>query len=412
MTRKGSAVQRLRLQTPGRPVFEVSLGTRDEREAEIIAYRDYGDKIAEHKAALLARRPHTETAWRRELEPGLHDTPNGKIFATATELHHLDAEGRTVRTVPNGRERTDFIAVPSRLGINVPIAIGEATAAADFTGPAVKSADDTIIDTYLKHAGITGYSAKEAWDIFALFKRLTNNKPLSRCTRDDGRALVRYMQEQNPKIKRGTIQKKLTWLVAAANLAIEEGKLTLNPFAKVLPKKKPGDVMKRLPFDDAEMATIRGKLDKLDTQDQLLVRFLATTGARLGEAYQVESEHVEGGCRYVVCGSKTEASLRRVPLPAGLLPHLPKRITGPLFTGKANAASRRLARFLSDIGITDPRKVAHSWRHRAADRLRAAGCPKDMREALLGHGKRTISDNYGEGFPVPLLREWIDRIGF
>jgi transposase-like protein len=41
----------------------------------------------------------------------------------------------------------------------------------------------------------------------------------------------------------------------------------------------------------------------------------------------------------------------------------------------SDAASKRLNRFLDDIGITDPRKVAHSLRHRAQDRLRAAGCP-------------------------------------
>jgi len=37
------------------------------------------------------------------------------------------------------------------------------------------------------------------------------------------------------------------------------------------------------------------------------------------------------------------------------------------------------AGFLDDCGIADPRKVVHSLRHRAQDRLRAAGCPEDVR---------------------------------
>jgi hypothetical protein len=78
----------------------------------------------------------------------------------------------------------------------------------------------------------------------------------------------------------------------------------------------------------------------------------------------------------------------------------------------SDAASKRLNRFLDDCGITDPRKVVHSLRHRAQDRLRAAGCPEDVRWALLGHEEKTVAAGYGEGFPVPMLKKWIDKIGF
>jgi hypothetical protein len=30
---------------------------------------------------------------------------------------------------------------------------------------------------------------------------------------------------------------------------------------------------------------------------------------------------------------------------------------------------------------------------------------------MLGHGERTGAADYGVGFPVPMLKEWIDRIG-
>jgi integrase len=120
----------------------------------------------------------------------------------------------------------------------------------------------------------------------------------------------------------------------------------------------------------------------------------------------------ERGCRYMIVGRKTSQSLRRVPLPAAVLPFLPRKIGERLFPGDARGASKRLNRFLKKVGIGDRRKVVHSLRHRAQDRLRAAGCPEDCRWAILGHEKETVAAGYGEGFPVPLLRRWIDKIGF
>ena len=139
---------------------------------------------------------------------------------------------------------------------------------------------------------------------------------------------------------------------------------------------------------------------------------LATTGLRRGEAFEIDSEQTEGGCRFVIVGTKTEASRRRVPFPAELLPYLPAKIAGPLFTGRKDSATKRLTGFLREIGIVDAAKVAHSFRHRAQDRLRAAGVPEDVRWALLGHEKRTVASSYGKGFPVPMLKKAIDKIGF
>jgi hypothetical protein len=99
-------------------------------------------------------------------------------------------------------------------------------------------------------------------------------------------------------------------------------------------------------------------------------------------------------------------------LPVDVLPYLPKKIQAPLFEGSPRPASKRLNRFFNDIGIADKRKVVHSLRHRAQDRLRAVGCPQDIRWALLGHEERTVAEGYGEGFPVALLKKWIDKIGF
>jgi integrase len=273
---------------------------------------------------------------------------------------------------------------------------------------AVKTADDAILETYLKHANITGYYAREARHVWSLFQSLTDSKPLKNSTRDDGRKLVAHFEGMG--LKSASIKKKIGWLTAACNLAISEGRLTFNPFSSIVPKLD--DKQTRLPLDDADVKVIKGKLAGLSTSDQLLFRLLACTGMRLSEAFEIENEAKECGIRFSIVGRKTEQSKRRVPFPSSMLAHLPKLIKGPLFPGGAEAASKRLNKFLRDCGITDPRKVIYSLRHRAKDRLRSASCPLEVQYELLGHEIATVAAGYGRGSPVPLLKSWIDRIGF
>jgi|BarGraIncu00222A_1022003.scaffolds.fasta_scaffold35523_1 integrase len=397
--RAGSENYYVKLRSPtGR--IEKSLGTAIRQEAEIIA----GPLVTAHKAALLAARPRMETTFIREYEPGLHTGLNGeRIYATDREIHYLDEN--PVRIESNG--------VLSRQIIG-----GSQSAKSEFKmfdaaydeRPVVpkKSGDDEILDTYLNHRNIEGYARSEAETVWRTFKELTSNKALKDCTRDDGRLLAQHFKDAGNKS--ATVVKKVSWLRAAVRLAIKEGRLQFNPFAEVVAEDD--DKLKRKPLSDADMKVCKKNLGTLSESDQLLFRFLATTGARLGEAFQINGEATELGVRYVVIGSKTEASQRRVPLPADLLARMPKKIVGPLFTGDTSAASTRLNRFLDECGLTDPSIVLHSLRHRAADRLRAYECPIDIRRAILGHEDRSVSEGYGEGFSVKLLRKWIDKIGF
>ena len=400
--RPGSDNWWVKLRSGGRRI-ERSLGTPDRAIADVLA----APLVAEHKARLLEARPRIVLGWRHEYKPGReHVGPDGgRIFATDRELYHLDAQGVTIHTTPNGEPEHRIINLERRLGI--PYAPIEITEAAQ-PKLAVKNGDDALFETYLQHANITGYYEREARAVWALYKQLTDNKPLKDATRDDGRKLAESYKNQ--KIKSATIQKKIGWLTAAVNLAIKEGRLTFNPFSSIVPRRD--DEQKRLPLSDGDIKSTKHNLGQLDDNDQLLFRLLAATGMRLSEAFEIDGELKERGFRYVIVGKKTEQSLRRVPLPAAVLPHLPKAIKGPLFRGGAKAASKRLNRFLNETGIVDPRKVVHSLRHRAQDRLRAAGCPEDMRWAILGHEEKTVAEGYGVGFPVPLLKRWIDKIGF
>jgi integrase len=434
--RSGSQYWRIRFQIGGRSV-EHSLKTMDRREAELAAL----PLIAEHKAKLLAARPRLEPDWVSLFPPGLHVGPpklaegssvmsdleapfanGGRIFATERELHYLDANGAVIRSEANGKFGYRTVNFPigavihwgkSKLSLSEMRRIGPVFDLSKMERPTVptKNGDDAVLETYLKHANITGYYEREARTVWALYKTLTKSKPLKDADRDDGRKLVEHFEGEG--LKSATIAKKVGWLTAACNLAIKEGKLKFNPFASVVPKRN--DSQRRLPLSDDDMKVIKRNLARLSEFDQSLMRLLASTGMRLSEAFEISGEEKERGVRYVMVGKKTEQSLRRVPLPGAVLPYLPKDIKGPLFVSvdrdPADAASKKLNRFLDDCGIDDPRKVVHSLRHRAQDRLRAAGCPEDVRWAILGHEEETVAAGYGEGFPVPLLKKWIDKIG-
>ena len=405
--RPGSRNWHVKLQSPTGRV-ERSLGTPDRVQAEILAL----PMIAEHKVKLLEARPRLETTWQHEYEPGReHIGPGGeRIIAANRELIHLDSEGRITRHSPNGGTAYQLVGRKLTLRSIVEAITGDQSPFSDGVRPRRQehTADDAVIETYLEHANITGHSERETRAVWELYKQLTDGKPLKDATRDDGRKVVQHFESQG--LRSATIQKKITWLNAAVNLAIKESKLTFNPFSSVVPKRD--DKQRRLPLSEADIKNAKRELGQLDESDQLLFRLLAATGMRLSEAFEIHSEMKERGCRYVIIGKKTPQSHRRVPLPAAVLPYLPKVIKGPLFEGGTPAASKRLNKFIRRIGIGDKGKVLHSLRHRAQDRLRAAGCPVDYRWALLGHEEETVAEGYGLGFPVPMLKKWIDKIGF
>ena len=406
--RPGSRNWHVKLQSPTGRV-ERSLGTPDRVQAEILAL----PMIAEHKIKLLEARPRLETTWRHKYEPGReHTSPDGeRIIAADSELIHLDSEGRITRRSPNGGPAYQLVGRQKlTLRSLVEAFTGDQSPFNNEVRPRrqERTADDSIVETYLKHANIGGHSEHETRAVWTLYKQLTDGKPLKDATRDDGRKVVQHFESQG--LRSATIQKKITWLNAAVNLAIKKSKLTFNPFSGIVPKRD--DKQKRLPLSEADIKNAKRELGQLDENDQLLFRLLAATGMRLSEAFEIDSELKERGCRYVIIGKKTPQSHRRVPLPAAVLPYLPKVIKGPLFEGGTPAASKRLNKFIRRIGIGDKGKVLHSLRHRAQDRLRAAGCPVDYRWALLGHEEETVAEGYGLGFPVPMLKKWIDRIGF
>jgi len=406
--RKGSDNWYVRLQPPGQKIVEKSLGTSDVKLAEIAAM----PLIRAHKAFMYERRPKVTPIWHRAYEPGLRVIDGEQAIVTERELQFIDASGNVVRREPNGGP-AELLSPAPHGGPSF-----KAYDDAKRPTPAVKNGDDALLETYIKHNGIDGLRERQARDIWHIFRTVVK-KPLKQCTRDDGRAIIAHLEEQaGGEIKSATLRRRMVPLVATVNLAIDEGKLTFNPFSGVVPDRDDED--EREAFDDADMKLIRANLHLLSKSDQLLVRLLATTGMRRGEAFEINREQIENGIRFVTIGTKTPQSLRRVPFPADLLPYLPPKITGQLIPGRMDTAGKRLREWLTEIGITDPDKAPmHSFRHRAAQRLRAGGIEESLREAVGGwaNGKkkktsRKYGNKHGKGFPLSMLKKAIDKIRF
>jgi integrase len=414
--RRGSGNWWVRFQIPPdiaeacdlKPRTERSLGTSDRALAEIRA----SDQIRQHKWLLFSVRAQTNGRFfsvgerKHHYEPGReHYTPEGqRVIATETELLFVADDG-SITTRPNERVQNVSFRVPPEQWKEL---FGHVQANTDRSR---FGRDEQLIESYIQHAGLKAHNAQEARSTFSIYKEVVG-KPLARAGRDDGRKLARHLCEELGN-KSATVEKKVGWLRAAVNMAIEDKRLTFNPFEKVVAKAD--DRMKKLPLSEDDMTLVRKNLSYLDEQDQLLWRLLATTGMRLGEAFQIKEEfaetHKKKRIRYFIVGTKSDSSERRIPLPTALSPDIPEKVQAPLFTGTSKAAGKRLMRFLRDVGISDPRKTTHCLRHRAKDRLRVLSCPIDVQYAILGHEKKTVAASYGEGYPCDILRKWVDQIG-
>ena len=159
--RKGSRNWHLKFQYPGELAqrtgqkrIEISLGTPNRAEAEIIAL----PFIREHKLKLLQAWPDLgiKSEWHHEFEPGReHIGPDGeRIIATDKELIYLDAQGAIIRTAPNG----EFAFQISSLGRQRATVRREEARRRTVNN----NSEDGIIETYLKHANVSGYNEREA----------------------------------------------------------------------------------------------------------------------------------------------------------------------------------------------------------------------------------------------------------
>ena len=118
---------------------------------------------------------------------------------------------------------------------------------------------------------------------------------------------------------------------------------------------------------------------------------------------------------------KTLSSERLVPLHSalvaeGFIEFAQGLSSGPLFKGLSPKAfgsrggngTKMIGRWVRSLGITDEQiSPTHSWRHRFKTLGRSHEIRLDVGDALVGHGKKSVGDGYGE-FPVSALKRELE----
>jgi len=95
----------------------------------------------------------------------------------------------------------------------------------------------------------------------------------------------------------------------------------------------------------------------------------------------------------------------------------------PQVPGAIKAWTKWFIRYLRDTGVTDHRKVFHSFRHTFKDALRATRVPEDLNDALLGQKHNSVGRGYGakqksgardivRRFGMTALREAVDSVRY
>ncbi len=278
------------------------------------------------------------------------------------------------------------------------------------------------------------------------FQKIIGRKPAEGITRQDLMTFRDYLvQDRQHKAK--TVEKKITFLSTVFNVAIHNGKMSVNPASRMpLPKD---DSDPRLPYDLDDLKAIfgsplytRGERLGRDTCEAgvwlpLLSLYQGAREEELGQLLTEDVVKVDGiWCLLITNVNdtrkrlKNRASRRRLPLhpkviEAGFVRYVNKvaasgsaRIFPSLTPDKYGKLTSDFSKAYmkytrAELGITDPNKVFHSLRHSFRDACREADIGEELADALMGHSSRgKTGRHYGKSFSLSKLHEAICRIDY
>ena len=255
---------------------------------------------------------------------------------------------------------------------------------------------------------------------------LCGNKPLSHYTRQDA------LQFRDWLVARGltgsSITRNFAYLKAVINLSLSEYALDVrNPFIGVYHDRNAGVLVRRpIPID--AIRNVQSECHAIDDDMRWLIALISDTGMRLAEGAGLLKEDFVGldtDLPYVRVTKhpwrnlKTASSERKIPLVGEAL-WAARRISeadnasdfafpryNRISPTAANSASAALNKWLKQhvpAGCT-----MHSFRHSMRDRLRAVQCPADITDQIGGWTTDGVGQGYGSGYPMSVLKEWLEK---
>jgi integrase len=180
---------------------------------------------------------------------------------------------------------------------------------------------------------------------------------------------------------------------------------------------------KRSPFSVEhirERILAPGALDGLNDEARDVVHVVMETGARPAEIVNLSRGRIHldcGDCEtpYISIRAegrllKTEHSERDIPLVGLALEAMKRHRNGfPRYHDKGSNLSATVMKHFKARGLLPtPEHSVYSFRHAFKDRLKAAECPEEMIDELMGHA--TGKPRYGDGYGLKLKQRYLRAI--
>ena len=195
-----------------------------------------------------------------------------------------------------------------------------------------------------------------------------------------------------------TIQTRCAYLSALIKAGIDAGRFDIiNPFTQVPYSAQTKLEDKRLSFNDEQLNELR--------RDNSYLYWLCMTGMRPGEYVSRRPKDLVDGIITIQdepdinWRTKNNSSIRRVPMPDGFQLMRPLRTTTLMIQLRKEAKARFNSR----------RITPHSSRHTFIELSRRAGCDALVIDSITGHGKQSISSQYGK-YTDDVLRREIKKV--
>jgi integrase len=252
---------------------------------------------------------------------------------------------------------------------------------------------------------------------------LLGDKPIKAVTREDAR---RYRDHRLASgVSATTVAREINAIKAVFSKAIRELSLAIpNQFASIEIPNSGRNAHDRLPYTPEELNLLINEAAKVNDEQRRIVVVLALTGARLAEIVGLrkqdldiarQSIHIKPHSGRSLKTGQSEREIPLLPLAFEALSTQASEIKGdflfPSYASKertnADSASATLNKWARKFV---PERSMHCFRHALRDRLRAVMCPESISKEIGGwSSSHDVSVQYGQGYPVQLKREWLEK---
>ncbi|MCP1259132.1 tyrosine-type recombinase/integrase [Acetobacter lambici] len=290
---------------------------------------------------------------------------------------------------------------------------------------------------------------------FTQFQEIVGNKALNLLTKQDIKAYADWLKNK-PSLRGGTlghgtivrhlgeVKFFLKWCVQSG-LIEDKGFADVKARAKTQKEKLTRQEEVRRAFTNDELKQIfnsplfsgyhsehfksRPGYQKKRLTDFWFICVLALTGARIGEISDVPAKlyDLEG----ISCldlrqtGTKTGNSPRLIPIlpelrKIGFLHYVQKQAQAGLGLMqsrrgeviKPESWSKRINRYLEDIGLTDKSLVAYSFRHTFRQALRTSDLNMEIINKIFGHETDSVGAGYGSNLSGGEAQAFLDKVKY